>query len=47
LLAPTAGDLTDDDPPARAVIAETISQDPAKRPPTALQLAERIEALRT
>jgi serine/threonine protein kinase len=35
------------DPPAHAVIAEAISPDPADRPPTALRLAEKIEALRT
>jgi eukaryotic-like serine/threonine-protein kinase len=33
------------DPAARAVIAAAISEDRAKRPPTALDLAERIEAL--
>jgi serine/threonine protein kinase len=33
------------DTQAQAVIAEAISQDPAVRPPTALQLAEKIEAL--
>ncbi len=35
------------DPQARAVIAAAISPDPSRRPPTALKLAEQIEALNT
>jgi serine/threonine protein kinase len=35
------------DPPARTVIAAAIDPDPSQRPPTALALAEEIEALPT